>query len=90
VKNYSPFLDRSLDTKDLPNFFAPFNAIKDAKRLSAADMVGLFVYYLTVDAEERAATPSAVRRRFEECDLTPPARVAAYLSEGVSNNPQNM
>ncbi len=71
---------------DAPRRF--FNSIKDADKLSAGDLVDLFVYFLTVEMGEPAVSARGVNECFSACDLTPPARTAAHLSEGVKSNPQ--
>ncbi|MBL8548480.1 MAG: hypothetical protein JNJ73_00740 [Hyphomonadaceae bacterium] len=65
-----------------------YNAIENVHDMSQADLVGLFVYHLTTELGQSAASVAAVRTCFEESDLTPPARLTAYLSEGTTSKPQ--
>jgi hypothetical protein len=65
-----------------------FNLIGDASRLSETDLIDCFVYYLTVEAKRDAANATNVADCFKACDLTPPARTAPYLSEGLKSKPQ--
>src|ERR1043165_9409260 len=65
-----------------------FNSIKDADKLGAGDLIDLFVYFLTIEMDEPAVTARAVNECFTSCDLTPPARTRAHLSEGVKSKPQ--
>jgi len=60
-----------------------YSSIEGANSLDPKELVGLFVYYLTVDAGQPSATTKAIDGCFSACELTPPARTAAYLSEGV-------
>src|SRR5690348_14115194 len=62
--------------------------VKDAEKLTDKDLVDLFVYFLTVEEKHSSANASAVSNCFIESDLTPPARIAPYLSEGLSSKPQ--
>jgi hypothetical protein len=61
-----------------------YNAIEGAQKLEPKDLVGFFAYYLTVEAGEDSATANAIEKCFNDCDLTPPSRIPAYLSEGVT------
>lgn len=65
-----------------------YNSVDGASELAPRDLVELFVYYLTVEAGESAASAKAVDACFEVCDLPPPKRTAAHLSEGVTSKPQ--
>jgi hypothetical protein len=60
-----------------------YSSIEGVEKLHDKDLVGLFAYYLTVQAAESFASTKAIDSCFVSCDLTPPARTAAYLSEGV-------
>lgn len=62
-----------------------YASIENPGQLSAKELVGLFVYYLTVELQEAAATRVSVDACFKTCDLTPPARTAAILSEGLAD-----
>jgi hypothetical protein len=65
-----------------------FNAIDGAARLKDADLIDLFIYYLTAEAGESAATATAVVECFRACDLTPPNSTSVYLSRGLKSAPQ--
>lgn len=60
-----------------------YGSIDGAARLCEKELVGLFVYFLTVEAGEDSVSAKAVDDCFTSCDLKPPARTARYLSEGV-------
>jgi hypothetical protein len=60
-----------------------YSSIDSAAQLGDKDLVGLFVYYLTVEQGENSASAKAVDDCFVACDLMPPARTAPYLSEGL-------
>jgi hypothetical protein len=61
-----------------------YNAVDGAANLEHKELVGFFVYYLTVEAGEEAATAKSIDACFTACDLAPPTRTAQYLSEGVN------
>jgi hypothetical protein len=65
-----------------------YNAINRVNEVSSRDLVGLFVYFLTVEQGNASATGSDIKQCFNDCELTPPGRIAAYLSEGLTSNPQ--
>lgn len=65
-----------------------YNAIQNANEVPARDLVGLFVYFLTVEQGNSSATGNDVKQCFVECELSPPGRIAAYLSEGLTSKPQ--
>ena len=58
-----------------------FNSINKAKDLKTQDLIGLFVYYITIEKGEDAATARKVSDCFLSCELSPPSRTAQYLSE---------
>jgi len=65
-----------------------YNSIENAADQTQASLVELFVYFLTVEKGQDAATPAQVAACFEACDLGVPKRnVAARLSEGVGQRP---
>jgi hypothetical protein len=64
-----------------PNRF--FNSIADPQKLDDQQLIGLFVYYLTVELSRDSATAVEVDDCFRACNLTPPTRTARILSEGV-------
>lgn len=45
---------------------------------------GYFLYYLVEEQGKAGATATEIAQCFRECDLAPPARLASYLSEGLS------
>jgi Predicted pPIWI-associating nuclease len=65
-----------------------FGSINGAASFKDSELVDLFVYYLTVEAGAAAATVTQIGESFEICDLTPPTRLAPYLSEGLKSTPQ--
>ena len=65
-----------------------FNSIENASSHSQAELIGLFVYFLTVELGRDAATAKDVDQCFADCDLTPPKATAARLSEGLKSKPQ--
>ena len=65
-----------------------FNSVPSAASLNDWDLVDLFVYYMTVEGGAPAATVTQIGECFKACDLTPPARLAPYLSEGIKSTPQ--
>lgn len=64
-----------------------YNSIQYARDLTQGDAINFFVYFLTVEMGEQGATTQKIRECFEACDLPPPARIAAHLSEGVKKKP---
>lgn len=64
-----------------------YSSVEGAAGLSQADRVELFVYYLTVELGQDAATTGEVNACFEACGLRVPSRTAAYLSEGAKAKP---
>jgi hypothetical protein len=71
--------------KDAVNRF--YNSIEDAALQSQAGLVELFVYFLTVESGQEAATPKQVADCFVACDLVVPGNVSARLSEGLRGKP---
>lgn len=69
---------------DLNRFFG---SISGAESLRDSELIDLFVYYLTMEKKAAAATATQIGECFKICDLTPPARLAPYLSEGVKSKP---
>ncbi|YBV97007.1 hypothetical protein M1D80_08920 [Phyllobacteriaceae bacterium JZ32] len=47
------------------------------------DLTSFFVYFLTVEQGKEAATAKSLTECFTACDLNVPARLSAYLSEGL-------
>lgn len=60
-----------------------YKAIDNASDLRSSDLIGYFTYYLTVEAADAAATPAAVNRCFQECDLPMPANTSAHFSKNL-------
>ena len=65
-----------------------YNSIEGAAKLPDRDLVELFVYYLTVELGLDGCSALDVSGCFTDCDLSPPKRIAQYLSEGLSSKPQ--
>jgi len=65
-----------------------YNSIEDVGSITQSMLIDLFVYHLTVETGVEFATPKMVDDCFRACDLTPPKRTAAHLSEGVKSKPQ--
>ena len=72
--------------KDAVNRF--YNSIENAANHSQAGLAELFLYFLTIEAGQDAATPKQVNDCFIACDLAPPTNVAARLSEGLRTTPR--
>lgn len=66
-----------------------FASIPEAEKISSADLVEYFVYFLTEDSDTTSsvATASMIDRCFKECDLKPSSRTKSYLSEGAKSKP---
>ena len=64
-----------------------YNSIEDASNQSQAALVELFVYFLTVELGQEAASPKQIAECFSACDLAVPGNVAARLSEGLKGRP---
>jgi hypothetical protein len=58
-----------------------YNAIKDAVTLEQKELVGLFAYYLTVEAGENVATSKSIDGCFTACDVAPPSRTAQIVTD---------
>jgi len=56
--------------------------------LKDSDLPNLFVYHLTIELGQRAATVSEVRKCYEECDLHPPSWLASHFSSGLRSKPK--
>jgi hypothetical protein len=65
-----------------------YSSIDGAAIFKDSELVDLFVYYLTVENTVPVAAVAQIGECFKVCDLTPPARLAQYLSEGVKSKPQ--
>jgi len=61
-----------------------YASVENPDQLPPRELVGLFVYYLTVELQEPTASRKGVDACFTACDLTPPTRTAQFLSEGVT------
>ena len=64
-----------------------YRSIEDAEHLSQTSLIELFVYFLTVEIAEMAATQRLIDSCFENCELAVPVRTSARLSEGLRTNP---
>ena len=62
--------------------------VKNASDLTDGGLVDFFVYFLTVEEKHPSASATSIANCFLECDLSPPSRIAPYLSEGLTSNPQ--
>lgn len=60
-----------------------YNSVAGAATQSQSALIELFVYFLTVEFGQEAATPRQVNACFEACDLSIPGNVSARLSEGL-------
>jgi hypothetical protein len=58
------------------------------KQLHGNDRITVtyFVYYLVEEQGQPSATASQVDQCFRDCDMAPPTRTAAFLSEGLKGN----
>ena len=64
-----------------------YNSIENVANLSQSALVELFVYFLTMELGQDAATPKQVSDCFGACDLAAPKGVTARLSEGLKTKP---
>lgn len=64
-----------------------YNSIENAANQSQSALVELFVYFLTVESGQDAATAKQVADCFAACDLVVPANVGAPLSAGLKGKP---
>ncbi|MDF2116685.1 hypothetical protein PY365_13945 [Roseiarcaceae bacterium H3SJ34-1] len=65
-----------------PNHF--YDSITDVSDVGTRELVSFFVYFLTENQNEDAATAGMIEKCFHDCNLTPPGRISQYLSEGIS------
>jgi hypothetical protein len=52
------------------------------------DLPDYFVYHLTVDLEQPAATVQMVKESYSACDLAIPSWLASHFSNGLKSNPK--
>ena len=64
-----------------------YNTVEGAGGLKQSTLLGIFVYYLTIEQGEDAVTPTQINECFLACELTPPTNTAARLSEGLKTKP---
>jgi hypothetical protein len=64
-----------------------YNSIESAENQSQSAIVELFVYFLTVESGQDAATPKQIADCFSTCDLLVPGNISARLSEGLKGKP---
>ena len=64
-----------------------YNSIENGAEQSQGALVELFVYFLTAELGQDAATPKQVAECFAACDLGVPKNVGARLSEGLKGKP---
>lgn len=65
-----------------------YESLENPDRLSRADLIERFVYFLTVKAGRKAATAKAVGECFTECHLAVPTNIASRLREGLKSSPR--
>jgi sigma54-dependent transcription regulator len=65
-----------------------YNSIENAANESQSNLVGLFLYFLTVEVGQETATAKQICDCFVACDLAAPAGIAARLSEGLKTKPK--
>ena len=65
-----------------------FYANAKSKMSKDSDLPNFFVYHLTIELGQRAATVSAVKRCYEECDHHPPSWLASHFSNGLRSKPR--
>src|SRR2546428_220927 len=53
-----------------------------------ADLLDFFVYHLTIDLEQPAATVQMVKNCYSACDLAVPSWLASSFSNGLKSNPR--
>ncbi|MEW5912691.1 MAG: hypothetical protein AB1814_09065 [Thermodesulfobacteriota bacterium] len=64
-----------------------YKSLEKPLDLNQAELIDLFIYFLTVELEEPIVTRQAIEKCFELCDLRVPARIASHLSEGIRAKP---
>jgi hypothetical protein len=64
-----------------------YNSIEGGSQLTQNERIDFFVYFLTVELGESAASTKRIRECFEECDLPVPGRLPQYLSDGLRAKP---
>lgn len=60
-----------------------YEGITDRASANDRDLTSFFVYFLTIEQGEDAATAKSLSQCFNICDLNVPSRLSAYLSEGL-------
>jgi Protein of unknown function (Hypoth_ymh) len=53
-----------------------------------SDLPNFFAYYLTIELGQEAATVTAIRKCYEECDLHAPSWLASHFSNGLRSSPR--
>lgn len=64
-----------------------YDSIQDVEGYSDAGRVDAFVYYLTEELGQTAATVKQIEQCFRDCHLRVPKSVAPHLSRGLSTKP---
>jgi hypothetical protein len=64
-----------------------YSKIENPASLTQAALAELFVYFLTVELGQEAATPKQVADCFAACDLSTPANIGVPLSAGLKTKP---
>lgn len=65
-----------------------YDSIKNVKEYTKKDLVSFFVYFLTVNLDQKGAKPKDIKKCFSDCDLEIPTRTTTYLWEGNKSNPK--
>lgn len=60
-----------------------YEAIPNRQDQSDAELVGFFLYFVTVEQGKGSSTAKEINDCFTQCDLKPPARLPQLLSEGT-------
>lgn len=64
-----------------------FSSIKDVEELTQTELIPFFIYFLTENCNQPAATTSQIKQCFRDCDLAVP-HVSQRLSDGLRKKPQ--
>jgi len=59
-----------------------------SKLTKESDLPNFFVFFLTIELGQDAATVTAVRRCYEDCDLHPPSWLGSHFSNGLRSKPR--
>ena len=64
-----------------------FDSLDPQAGASQSALIGLFVYFLTIELGQECATPRQVSECFVACDLATPKNIAARFYEGTRTKP---